>query len=138
MTKRRTSAGFARTRSDHANEIAEDYVEAIAGIVAQHQACRLKQLADHFGVTHVTAIKIVKRLERENLVTMEPRGPIALSRAGARLAAHCRKRHEIVRRFLITIGVSERVAAIDSEGIEHHVSPETLKRMRVAATSTWR
>jgi DtxR family manganese transport transcriptional regulator len=34
-----------------------------------------------------------------------------------------------VYRFLLSLGVNERVAALDAEGIEHHVSPQTLKRM---------
>ncbi|MCA9206274.1 MAG: hypothetical protein KDA59_24645, partial [Planctomycetales bacterium] len=47
-----------------------------------------------------------------------------------RLAAKCRERHDIVYRFLLAIGVDEPTAAIDAEGIEHHVSPATLKRLR--------
>lgn len=31
--------------------------------------------------------------------------------------------------FLISLGVSHQTAAIDTEGIEHHVSEETLARM---------
>jgi DtxR family manganese transport transcriptional regulator len=36
-------------------------------------------------------------------------------------------RHELVHNFLVALGVPAKVAAVDSEGIEHHVSPETLK-----------
>ncbi|MCH8274355.1 MAG: manganese-binding transcriptional regulator MntR [Armatimonadetes bacterium] len=135
MTKRPTSAGFKRTRNDHACETAEDYVEAIDGMIAAHGECRVTQLADQFGVSHVTALKIVRRLERDGLTTTEVRKPIELTRKGKRLANRCRDRHDIVHRFLLAIGVSERMAAIDAEGIEHHVSPETLERMRNIAQS---
>ena len=47
--------------------------------------------------------------------------------AGARLARAARTRHELVYRFLLALGVSPRVAATDAEGIEHHVSRETLR-----------
>lgn len=130
MAKQPTSAGFERTRSDHACETAEDYVEAIDDVIAAHGECRVTQLADEFGVSHVTAHKIVRRLERDGLATSEARKPIQLTPKGKRLANRCRKRHDIVYRFLLAIGVSDRAAAIDSEGMEHHVSPETLKRMR--------
>ena len=135
MAKQPTSAGFKRTRIDHACETAEDYVEAIDDAIAAHGECRVTQLAEEFGVSHVTAHKIVRRLERDGLAKSEARKPIELTRKGKRLASRCRKRHDIVYRFLLAIGVSKRAAAIDSEGIEHHVSPETLERMRDIAES---
>jgi DtxR family manganese transport transcriptional regulator len=130
-TKTRAStSAFLRTRSDHAAETAEDYVEAVADLIDQRDACRVKDLAERFGVSHVTVIRIVQRLEKEGLLSTEPYKPIELTPRGRRLARHCRERHDIVYRFLLAIGVSERVAAHDSEGIEHHVSPQTLDRFR--------
>jgi DtxR family manganese transport transcriptional regulator len=32
----------------------------------------------------------------------------------------------VVLEFLRALGVEERTAQIDAEGIEHHISPETL------------
>lgn len=119
-----------RTRDDHATELAEDYVEAIADLIESEGACRLVDLAAHFGVTHVTANRTVGRLQRDGLVTTEPYAPIELTPEGSRLAKASRRRHEIVYRFLLALGVSEKTAATDSEGIEHHVSPETLRKMR--------
>lgn len=119
-----------RTRRDHASETAEDYVEAIEAIIGEHGVCRVTDLAERFGVSHVTVIRVVQRLERDGYARTEPQRPIELTSRGRRLARDCRERHEIVYRFLLAIGVSERVAAIDSEGIEHHVSPETLRRFR--------
>jgi DtxR family manganese transport transcriptional regulator len=49
-----------------------------------------------------------------------------LTDAGRRLAEECKQRHETVVAFLRSIGVSAKVAEMDAEGIEHHVSPETL------------
>lgn len=129
------SRRFERTRSDHAAETAEDYVEAILDMIERDGECRVTPLAEQFGVSHVTASKIVRRLSRDDLVIAEPREPITLTARGRRLARHCRERHEVVYRFLLAIGVSTRVAAVDTEGIEHHVSPQTLKRMRSIADS---
>ena len=128
MPKSQESQPFRRTRRDHASEIAEDYVEAIAELIAEHGSCRVRDLSERFGVTHVTVVRTVQRLERDGFITTEPYKPIVLTPKGARLAEECKVRHDIVFRFLIAIGVSESVAAIDTEGIEHHVSPETLKR----------
>jgi DtxR family manganese transport transcriptional regulator len=121
------SRPFDRTRHDHASETAEDYVEAIAEMIAQKDVCRGADLAKLFGVSHVTVTKTINRLRRESLVDAEPYRPIRLTSKGKRLAKAARRRHEIVLSFLKSLGVSEAVATTDSEGIEHHVSDETLK-----------
>lgn len=120
-----------RTRHDHATETAEDYVEAIYEIGGDLEQCRVTDLAEYFAVSHVTVTKIVRRLQREGLVETEPYGPVTLTEEGAKLAREAKRRHDIVFRFLLALGVSERVAAVDAEGIEHHVSPETLRAMRL-------
>ena len=117
-----------RTRTDHASETAEDYAEAIDDLSAQERKCRAVDLARHFGVSHVTVTKIVKRLQREGFVDTQPYAPVTLTPRGKQLAAKARRRHQIVYRFLLAIGVDERTATIDAEGIEHHVSPTTLKK----------
>ncbi|MBW3541664.1 MAG: manganese-binding transcriptional regulator MntR [Planctomycetes bacterium] len=122
-----------RTRDDHSTELAEDYVEAISDSIETSGSCRVIDLARHFGVSHVTVNRAVERFRRAGLVTTEPYGPIELTREGAQLANASRRRHEIVYEFLLALGVSEETAAIDSEGIEHHVSPETLRRMKTFA-----
>lgn len=124
------SRPFQRTRSDHAQETAEDYVEAIADLVAEKGECRGADLARLFGVSHVTITKTVARLASEGLVESEPYRPLSLTSKGKRLAAAARERHEVVEQFLIALGVSPAVATVDSEGIEHHVSEETLKVFR--------
>lgn len=130
MGKRPSEANrHERTRRDHASETAEDYVEAIDEFIGVNGQCRLTDLAGRFAVSHVTANKTVARLQKEGLVRTEPYGPIELTASGKRLAAAARRRHEIVLHFLIALGVSEETAAIDSEGIEHHVSEETLHAM---------
>ncbi len=133
MTDASEPSAHARTRQDHAAEIAEDYVEAIADLIDAGGVCRVTDLAERFGVTHVTVIRTVQRLERDGLVATEPYKPVQLTEAGRALAETCRRRHEIVVRFLLAIGVSPAVAAVDAEGIEHHVSAETLDRFRSIA-----
>lgn len=124
------SVPFARTRTHHANETAEDYVEAVAEIIGASGECRVLDLARHFNVSHVTVSRIVKRLKDEKLLKTEAYRPIELTPKGATLATKVRERHQIVLDFLIAIGVDQRSAEIDSEGIEHHVGPKTLAAMK--------
>lgn len=118
---------YHSTRLAHRDETAEDYVEAIAQLTAVHGQARVKHLAEHMGVSHVTVTRIVTRLQRDGLVVTEPYQPIELTPKGRRVAAASEKRHRIVVEFLLAAGVSPRQAEIDAEGIEHHVSPATLK-----------
>ncbi len=120
----------SRTRSDHATELAEDYVEAIAEIIDEQGTCRAVDLVKQFQVTHVTVNRTVGRLQRDGFVQTDPYGPLELTDAGRRLAKACHERHQIVFDFLKALGVSDAIAATDSEGIEHHVSPATLKAMQ--------
>ena len=133
MPGRQATTRHQRTRDDHATEIAEDYCEAIAELADDAGDCRVVDLAAGFGVSHVTVVRTIKRLERDGYVSTAPYKPVRLTPKGRRLAAACRERHETVYRFLLAIGVDPRVAAVDAEGIEHHVSPSTLARFRAIA-----
>ncbi len=120
----------AQVRRAHASETADDYVEAIAMICQEKQACRAVDLAKQFGVSHVTVNRTLGRLKLQGLVTAEPYGPVQLTPQGLRIARQAKERHDIVYEFLLALGVTEPNASIDAEGIEHHVSPETLRLMR--------
>lgn len=133
MASPASSSRHHRTRADHASEIAEDYCEAIAEIESGDEECRVTDLAGRFGVSHVTVVRTIKRLERDGLVEKAPRKPIHLTAVGRRLAKASSERHRVVYRFLLALGVDPRVASVDAEGIEHHVSPSTLARLRAFA-----
>jgi DtxR family manganese transport transcriptional regulator len=114
------------TRKQHAQERAQDYVEAIADLIHLRGEARATDLAKSLGVTHVTVISTVERLQREGLVTTEPYRSIFLTEKGKKLAEEVKARHETVVAMLEALGISASTARADAEGIEHHVSDETL------------
>ncbi len=130
MSGRSTSQGFRKTRRDHSREVAEDYVELIAELIETGGVCRITDLARRVGVSHVTASRTVGRLVEAGLAETLPHHPVTLTASGLRMANAARKRHQIVAEFLRHLGVSERIADSDAEGIEHHCSPQTLEAMR--------
>ena len=121
-----SAAKFDRIRRAHQSEVAEDYVEMISDLIEETGEARTVDLAARFGVTSPTVNAIVRRLQRENLIETRPYRSIFLTEAGKALAESSRARHQIVRDFLVTIGVPEIIAEEDAEGVEHHVSEETL------------
>jgi DtxR family manganese transport transcriptional regulator len=117
---------FRQTRRAHSLEVAEDYVELIAELIDAEGEARTVEIAQRLGVSHPTVGKTLGRLQREGLITRRPYRAVFLTDAGRELAEHARRRHQLVEDFLKAIGVSEERARIDAEGIEHHVSDETL------------
>ena len=117
---------YSKIRSQNKNEILEDYVEAIQEISEIKGDVKNADLAIHFSVSQATVNKNLKRLISYNLAKSEPYRSIFLTEKGQLLADYCKKRHEIVYNFLVKIGVNEDVAKNDAEGLEHHVSTETL------------
>ncbi len=124
---RNSAAVHALTRRAHAKETAEDYSEAIADLIASQGEARVTDIAGLLGVSHVTVVKTVARLQRDGWVTARPYRSIFLTEAGAKLAEMARRRHRIVLQFLVDLGIGEAAALADAEGIEHHVSDETLE-----------
>ena len=98
----------------------------IAELIDTTGEARVIDLARRLGVTHVTVSRTLQRLRRGGLVTSLPYRSIFLTPAGRRLSEESRHRHEVVVAFLQAVGVPEAVAQSDAEGIEHHVSRETL------------
>ena len=117
---------FEQVRNARNSETAEDYTEMIADLIRNAGEARAVDLAKHFGVTGPTVNSIIRRLVRDGLVVSKPYRSIFLTDNGQILADYCKKRHEIVYDFLIKIGVNSDTAKNDAEGIEHHVSADTL------------
>ena len=115
-----------QTRAALQTAVAEDYVELIADLIDSTGEARATDIARRLGVTHASVTKTIARLQQGGLVTTQPYRAIFLTQEGRRIADASKRRHEIVVAFLLAIGVGEDVARADAEGLEHHVSAETL------------
>ena len=122
----RVSDRHAAVRRANRSETAEDYVEAIADLQEQMGQARVRDLAEEFGVSHVTVSRTIDRLQRDGLVTSKPYRSIDLTESGRAMAERSKKRHAVVLRFLLALGIPSAAAELDAEGMEHHVGPETL------------
>ncbi len=119
------SKGFRQTRAARRSSLVEDYVELIADLIADGEA-RQVDIAARLDVAQPTVAKMLQRLAGEGLVSRRPYRGVFLTEEGQRLAVESRLRHHTVEAFLCALGVSKETASIDAEGIEHHVSGETL------------
>jgi len=121
------ATSFRQVREARRKELVEDYVELIADLIDDGGEARPVDIAARLGVAKPTVNKMLKKLQQEHLITQKPYRAVFLTEAGRALAEASRRRHQIVEAFLLSIGVRPDTARADAEGMEHHVSEETLK-----------
>jgi DtxR family manganese transport transcriptional regulator len=121
---------FRQTRHNRRTELVEDYVELIADLIADRGEVRQVDIAQRLGVAQPTVAKMLKRLAAEGLIQQRPYRGVFLTEEGVSLAGKSRERHQIVENFLCALGISPETARVDAEGIEHHVSLETLSAFK--------
>lgn len=128
--KKQRAASFKATRKHHSSEAAEDYTELIADLIEEQGQARTGTIAEHLGISHVTALRTIRRLQSEGYVETSPHKPVKLTAKGKKLAQQAKERHLLVVDFLKEIGVPADIAEIDAEGAEHHFSSTTLDRLK--------
>ncbi|MDN2484401.1 MULTISPECIES: manganese-binding transcriptional regulator MntR [Kosakonia] len=122
--------GFRQVREAHRRELIDDYVELISDLIREVGEARQVDMAARLGVSQPTVAKMLKRLATVGLIEQIPWRGVFLTAEGERLAQESRERHQIVESFLLVLGVSPEIARRDAEGMEHHVSQETLDCFR--------
>ena len=117
---------FRQAREARRAALVEDYVELIADLIDDGGEARQVDIAARLGVAQPTVAKMLKRLAEDGLVAQKPYRGAFLTEAGQALALRSRERHRLVERFLLSLGIAPETARRDAEGLEHHVSEETL------------
>ena len=120
---------FKKVRDAHKTENTEDYLEIIADLLNSKGEARIVDIANYLGIAQATANKTIKRLQYQGYIKKEPYRSIFLTLKGQELASVSKKKHIIVLTFLKKLGLDSKTAEADAEGIEHHVSDKTLKKM---------
>lgn len=130
--------GFRQVREAHRRELIDDYVELISDLIHEFGEARQVDMAARLGVSQPTVAKMLKKLAGTGLVEQVPYRGVFLTAEGEKLAEQSRERHHIVENFLLSLGISAEIAHRDAEGIEHHVSDETLEIFRAFYQSSTR
>ena len=122
---------FEKVRNARKTENTEDYLEIIADLLNSKGEARIVDIANKLGIAQATANKTIQRLQNQGYVKKEPYRSIFLTLKGQELASVSKERHIIVLTFLKKLGIDNKTAEADAEGIEHHVSQKTLKKMEL-------
>lgn len=109
----------------------EDYLEAICVLVEENGSAQVRDVARLLSVKMPSVVKAIHELKKLELAEQDPYGPIRLTAKGALVARRVLNRHELLRRFLVKLGVSRRTADKDACLMEHILSAETLDKIRI-------
>ena len=107
----------------------EDYLEVIYELIQQKGYATSIDISGYLNVSPPSVTKMLKKLDESRYLDYEKYRGIRLTEAGAIIARNICERHSLLVAFLKMIGVDEGTANKDAEGIEHHLHPETLKKL---------
>ncbi|VTN15214.1 Manganese transport regulator [Raoultella terrigena] len=119
--------GFRQVREAHRRELIDDYVELISDLIREVGEARQVDMAARLGVSQPTVAKMLKRLATVGLIEQIPWRGVFLTRKARSWRTKAANVIRLWENFLLVIGVSPEIARRDAEGMEHHVSQETLE-----------
>ena len=105
----------------------EDYLERILELINTKGYARVVDIAQSLEISQASVTNMIQRLDAEGLLHYEKYRGLVLTTAGETLARNITRRHELLTDFLKLLGVDEKVIYHDVEGMEHHISPPTLR-----------
>jgi len=105
----------------------EDYLERILELINSKGYARVVDIALRLKISQASVTNMVQRLDGEGLLNYEKYRGLVLTTAGEQLARNIARRHELLSDFLQLLGLEPAVIEHDVEGMEHHISPATLR-----------
>lgn len=107
----------------------EDYIEQIYLLISTKGYARVSDIADALEVHPSSVTKMVQKLDRESFINYERYRGLILTAKGTKVGKRLLERHDLLEKFLQLIGVSEENIYEDVEGIEHHLSRDSIHRI---------
>lgn len=107
----------------------EDYLERICELLEKKSYARVSDIAEELAVKPASVTKMLQKLEQDGYVKREPYRGLALTSKGIEIGKKIQERHKILHEFLSLINVPKEVVEKDIDGLEHHLSDETLKKL---------
>ena len=105
----------------------EDYLERILQLMNSKGYARVVDIAASLKISQASVTNMVQRLDADGLLKYEKYRGLVLTPAGKTVARNITRRHELLSDFLKLLGLDEQVIYRDVEGMEHHISPSTLR-----------
>src|SRR6476620_4069709 len=107
----------------------EDYIEQIYILIDEKGYARVSDIAEALSVHPSSVTKMVQKLDKDEYLIYEKYRGLSLTMKGKKIGQRLVYRHELLEQFLRVIGVKEEHIYEDVEGIEHHLSWESIDRI---------
>jgi Mn-dependent DtxR family transcriptional regulator len=108
----------------------EDYLEIISELVELKGYATTLDISRYMNVSAPSVTKMLQRLDEGGFLEYEKYHGINLTKKGTEIAEGIRQNHGILLEFFEILGVNYDTANQDTEGIEHHLNPKTIKQLR--------
>jgi Mn-dependent DtxR family transcriptional regulator len=105
----------------------QDYLEAIYELIEEKGYAKVVDIAERLALRGPSVTRMVQKLSRDGFLKSEKYRGIVMTEKGRATARDMQRRHQLLREFLMMLGVDSRTANEDAEGMEHHVSRKTLR-----------
>lgn len=105
----------------------EDYLERILELIDSKGYARVVDIAKSLQISQASVTNMVQRLDGDGLLKYEKYRGLVLTAAGETLARNITRRHQLLTDFLTLLRLDKQVIHHDVEGMEHHISPPTLR-----------
>lgn len=109
------------------SQSAEDYLERIHELIEEKGYARVVDIASSLKVKQASVTSMVQKLGELGFIKYEKYRGLLLTDKGREVARRIQKRHETLSRFFSLLGLDPSTQQADIEGIEHHLSAETLE-----------
>ena len=107
----------------------EDHIEQIYLLINSKGYARVSDIAEALSVLPSSVTKMVQKLDKDGYLVYEKYRGLTLTAKGEKLGKRLVQRHELLEQFLRLIGVDEEKIYQDVEGIEHHLSWNSIDRI---------
>lgn len=107
----------------------EDYLERIYELIEAKGYARVSDIAQALNFSRPSVTIMVQRLDRMGFLRYERYRGLSLTAKGREVARRIQRRHVILTEFFTLLEIDRNVIAHDVEGIEHHLSSESLERL---------
>ena len=107
----------------------EDHIEQIYLLIENKGYARVSDIAEALSVLPSSVTKMVQKLDKDGYLVYEKYRGLTLTPKGQKLGKRLVQRHELLEQFLRLIGVDEERIYDDVEGIEHHLSWNSIDRI---------
>lgn len=119
----------AKHQQRHTSSAVEDYLERILELINTKGYARVVDIAQRLGISQASVTNMVQRLDAEGLLKYEKYRGLVLTSSGEALALNITRRHRLLSDFLKLLGLDDETIYHDVEGMEHHISPATLRAL---------